>query len=39
MLQLRINVFTGSNFKNVKHFMNVAERHGFDLHVPEVSCM
>ena len=39
MLQLCVNVFTGSNFKNVKHFMNVTERHGFDLHVPEVSCM
>jgi hypothetical protein len=39
MLQLCINVFTGSNFKNVKQFYNGTERHGFDLHVPEVSCM
>jgi hypothetical protein len=39
MLQLCINVFIGSNVKNVKNFMNVTERHGFDLHVPEVSCM
>ena len=39
MLQLCINVFTGSNFKYVKNFMNVTERPGCDLHVPDVSCM
>ena len=39
MSQLYINVFTGSNFKYVKNFMNVAERDSFDLQVPEVSCM
>ena len=39
MLQLGINVFTGSNFKNVTHFINVTKRHGFELHVREVSCM
>ena len=39
MLQLCINVFTGSNFKYVKIFMNVTERHGCDRQVPEVSCM
>ena len=39
MSQLCINVFTGSNFKYVNNFMNVAERDSFDLQVPEVSCM
>jgi hypothetical protein len=39
MLQLCINVFTGSNFKYVNNFMNVAERNSFDLQVPEVACM
>ena len=39
MLQLYINVFTGSNFNYVKNLMNVTERHGCDLQVPEVSCM
>ena len=39
MLQLCINVFTGSNFKYVNNFMNVTERDGFDLQVAEVSCM
>ena len=38
MLQLCINVFTGSNFKNVKHFMNVTERHSFDLHAKFHAC-
>ena len=36
MLQLYINVSTGSNFKYVKKCMNVPERHGCDLQVPEV---
>jgi hypothetical protein len=35
MLQLCINVFTGSNFKYVKNVMNVTERHGCDLQVPK----
>ena len=39
MLQLCINVFTGSNFKYVNNFMNVAERDSFYLQVPEVSRM
>ena len=44
MLELCIIVFTGSNFKvpnfkYVKNFMNVTERHGCDRQVPEVSCM
>jgi hypothetical protein len=39
IMQLCINVFTGSNFKYVNNFMNVAERDSFDLQVPEVSCL
>ena len=39
MLQLCINIFTGSNFKYVNNFMNVTERDSFDLQVPKVSCM
>ena len=36
MLQLCINVFTGSNFKYVQNFTDVTERPDCDLHVPEV---
>ena len=39
MLQLCINVFTGSNFKYVNNFMNVTKRDSFDLQVPDVSFM